>query len=320
MSVAVIGAGRWGTFLGQYLSTYKKQNVMIYGLEDAETFKELKLNRKNAFLSLSDDIRLTSDMDECLSNDFIVISIESQQLKTLAEGLNNKNINGKTFLLAMKGIDIENKERLTQVMKRYIRQDIRVAVLLGPGHVQDYLKGIPNCAVVDSEDYETKVRVAEMLGSGLMNVYYGVDLIGNEIGAAYKNVIGLAAGILDGMGWQSVKGALMARSVDEVARFIQYFGGSPNSASGLAFLGDFEATLFSPHSNNRMYGEKFVKGETDFKKNAEGYYTLKAVQEMGKNAELVLPITYSIYDIIYNKENIENSIRKMFGSSLKNEF
>ncbi|GMO56898.1 MAG: NAD(P)H-dependent glycerol-3-phosphate dehydrogenase [Rickettsiales bacterium] len=320
MSVSVIGAGRWGTFLGWYLATYKKENVIIYGLEEAISFQELKNNRKNDFLSLPDNVSMSSNLDESLKSDFIVISIEAQQLKVLAQELQQKDIKGKTFLLAMKGLDIENKARLTKIMKKYITQDIEVAVLLGPGHVQDYLKGVLNCAVIDSESQETKVRVSKLMESDLVRVYYGVDLIGNEIGGAYKNVIGLCAGMLDALGWESVKGALMARSINEVSKFIAYYGGNPLSASGLAFLGDFQATLFSENSNNRMWGEKFVKGEKDFKKNAEGYYTLKAVYEMSRDANLETPITDTLYDIVYNNKDIKTTLSKLFGEDLKDEF
>ena len=182
----------------------------------------------------------------------------------------------------MKGIDIKTKSRLSQVMFDNVKQNINVAVLLGPGHVQDYTKGIPNCAVIDSNGEETKKNVVNLMRSPLMRLYYGTDLIGNEIGGAYKNVIGIGAGILDGLGWNSLKGALMSRSVVEVGRFIEKCGGNSRSASGLAFLGDFEATLFSKHSNNRLFGELFIKGETTTK-NCEGFYTLKAVYEMAKD-------------------------------------
>ena len=161
--------------------------------------------------------------------------------------------------LYYQGIDIEEKKRLSEIMFEKINQNINVAVLLGPGHVEDYTKGIPNCAVIDSNNKQTKDAVVNLMQSRLIRPSYGNDLIGNEIGGAYKNVIGIAAGMLDGLGYCSLKGALMSRSVFEVGKFIEKCGGNPRSASGLAFLGDFEATLFSQHSKNRMFGAMFVK-------------------------------------------------------------
>lgn len=320
-SISVIGCGRWGSFLAWYLANYNQNlsKILLYGLESSATFQSLKETRKNEYLSLSDKIELTSDLEYTLKSDCIVISIDAQNLKYLAKQLNEYKLDGKTFILAMKGIDVETKQRLSQVMLSNIKQNIDIAVLLGPGHVEDYTKGIPNCAVIDGINHNSKRNAVGLFRSRLMRIYYGNDLIGNEIGGAYKNVIGIGAGILDGLGWGSLKGALMARSIAEVSKFIEKSGGNRFSASGLSFLGDFEATLFSKHSNNRMFGELFLKGETT-NKNCEGYYTLKAVYEMAKDFGIDMPITNTLYYAIYDKKPITDCIENLFGRDLKGEF
>jgi glycerol-3-phosphate dehydrogenase (NAD(P)+) len=319
-NVSIIGCGRWGTFLAWYLVKHKGvKEVLLYGLENSTSFQELKLNRKNEYLDLSDEIKLTSNLDKTLQNEYIIISIDAQNLRCLAKELNKYNLNGKTFILAMKGIDIETKDRLSQVMIKNINQNIRIAVLLGPGHVEDYTRGVPNCAVIDGMDRQVKEDVVELMRTPLMRLYYGDDLIGNEIGGAYKNVIGIAAGILDGLDWSSLKGALMARSVSEVGKFIEKMNGNPHSACGLAFLGDFEATLFSKYSNNRMFGELFIKGGRT-NKNCEGFYTLKAVYEMSNELKLDMPITNALYNIIYEGKPVREWLNKLFGRDLKDEF
>lgn len=318
--VSVIGCGRWGTFLSWYLTEYRKiSEVLLYGLETSMTFKDLRETRKNEYLALPNEVKLTSNLKETLESEYIIIAIDAQNLKHLAKELNGFALNGKTFILAMKGIDIESKERLSQVMLKNINQNTRIAVLLGPGHVEDYTRGIPNCAVIDGINEEVKKDVVELMRTPLMRLYYGTDLIGNEIGGAYKNVIGIAAGILDGLGWNSLKGALMARSVVEVGKFIEGMGGNPYSACGLAFLGDFEATLFSKYSNNRMFGELFIRGARS-NKNCEGFYTLKAVYEMSKDLGLDMPITTALYEIIYNGKPIKEGLDNLFGRDLKKEF
>ena len=317
---SVIGAGRWGTFLAWYLSEYNRADeVCIYGLEKSKTFQKLRENRKNEYLSLQNNIKLTSNLEFTLQSDFIIISIDAQNLKFLATEISNYTVEGRTFILAMKGIDIEEKKRLSEIMFEKINQNINVAVLLGPGHVEDYTKGIPNCAVIDSNNKQTKDAVVNLMQSRLIRPYYGNDLIGNEIGGAYKNVIGIAAGMLDGLGYCSLKGALMSRSVFEVGKFIEKCGGNPRSASGLAFLGDFEATLFSQHSKNRMFGEMFVK-DRNTKKDCEGYYTLKAVYEIGKDLEIDLPITNILYEIIYNNMPFQDGLKKLFKRNITKEF
>ena len=318
--INVIGCGRWGVFLGWYVVNHTMQKeVKIFGRADGLDYQELRDTRKNQFLELSDGMEMTDSLEETLKADYIIISITSQNLKYLAEDLNKYKLDGKTFILAMKGIDIDLQKRLSEVMKDKIKQDIKIAVLLGPGHVQDYTSGVPSCAIIDSDDEETKKKVVDLLSSNLMRLYYGNDLIGNEIGGALKNVVGIAAGILDGLKWQGLKGALMSRSPVEIMRFIEKCGGNPISVYGLAHLGDYEATLFSPFSNNRLFGEKFVEGEI-ITKTCEGYYTLKVIYEMSQNFNLEMPIVNVLYDIIYNKKDIKENINKLFTRSIKSEF
>ena len=318
--ISVIGSGRWGTFLAWYMANYcKMKQVQIYSRPEASDFIELKETRKNPYLTLSDNITLHDKISEVLDNEYIIISIGCQHLRSLARELNGYNISGKTFILAMKGLEEPSATILSDVMYQEINQEIHIATLGGPGHVQDYMKKVPSCAVIDSDDDETKDRVVKLMQSELIRFYYGSDFIGNQIGAALKNVIGIAAGILDGLEWYGLKGALMARAPVEVGRFIKHFGGNPMTAYGLCQLGDYEATLFSKHSHNRMFGEMFAKGE-DFGKLAEGYYTLKAVKNIADKEGINMPICQALYKGVYEGADIKETIRSMFDRDLKHEF
>ncbi len=318
--ISVIGSGRWGTFLAWYMANYcNASKVKIYSKPDAPDFIELKETRKNAYLSLSDNMFLYDNISEVLDSDFIIISIGCQHLRSLAKELNGYNIAGKTFLLAMKGLEEPNATILSSVMKEEISQPIHIATLGGPGHVQDYMKKVPSCAVIDSDEEETKDRVIKIMQSELIRFYYGSDFIGNQVGAALKNVIGIAAGILDGLEWYGLKGALMARAPVEVGRFIKHFGGNPMTAYGLSHLGDYEATLFSKHSHNRTFGEFFAKGE-NFGKLAEGYFTLKAVKNIADKENINMPICQALYKAVYEGADIKATIRSIFERDLKHEF
>lgn len=318
--ISVIGSGRWGTFLAWYTANYcHMDKVKIYSKPDAPDFIELKETRKNPYLSLTDNMSLHEHIAEVLDNDLIIISIGSQHVRSLAKELNGYNIAGKTFLLAMKGLEEPNAKVLSTVMREEISQPIHIATLGGPGHVQDYMKKVPSCAVIDSDEAEVKERVVKTMQSELIRFYYGSDFIGNQIGAALKNVIGIAAGILDGLEWYGLKGALMARAPVEVGRFIKHFGGNPMTAYGLSHLGDYEATLFSKHSHNRMFGEMFAKGE-NFGKLAEGYYTLKAVKNIADLENISMPICQALYKAVYEGADVKQTIRTMFERNLKQEF
>ena len=159
----------------------------------------------------------------------------------------------------------------------------------------------------------------------MIRFYYGEDLIGTELGAAAKNVIGIIAGILDGCGYASLKGSLMSRGAREVARLIKAMGGNELSAYGLAHLGDYEATLFSEYSHNRRYGEMLVKGEK-FEKLAEGVPTAAAMKALGERYGVELPLTLAVYEICYGEsdepyvERARRMLAKLFAREAKSEF
>ena len=319
-NISVIGCGRWGTFLGYYAATYAGcGRVYMYDLPQSPNFIELRDTRKNSYLTLADNMEITDDLNKVLENDTIIISIGCQHLRELAKQLNGYHLDGKTFLLAMKGMEEPSGKILIDVFNEEIKQNIHVAVLAGPGHVQDYMKGVPSCAVIDSYDPETKEQLIKMLSSNLIRFYIGSDVIGNQIGAALKNVMGIAAGILDGLEWYGLKGALMSRGPIEVGRLIKLYGGNPHTAYGLAHLGDYEATLFSKHSHNRTFGEMLAKGE-NFGKLAEGVATLKAVKLIADAKGIDMPISQALYKVVYEKADIKSTIKEMFDRDLKKEF
>ena len=325
MNVTVLGSGRWGTFLAVYHS--RKNNVMLWGRKDSKGFNRLVTERKNSYLELPDELILESDLEKALNHsDYIVISISAQQLRNLCENINKYDVNGKTFILCMKGVESRTGERLTQVFKEIVKQNVNICVWVGPGHVQDFMAGIPNCMVVDSEDKAVTYDVVNKFSGDLIRLYIGNDIIGTEIGAAAKNVIGIAAGILDGENLSSLKGALMARGAREVSRLINAMGGNELSAYGLAHLGDYEATLFSPYSHNRAYGEALITGRI-FEKLAEGVPTAKALKVLGEKYKVDLPITNAVYEICYEKREDESGkekglriLERLFSREVKSEF
>lgn len=318
--ISVIGCGRWGTFLGWYMANKTAvESVLLYGLDGAPSYEELKNERKNEYLSLSDNMFLTTDLAKTLQNDFIIISINCQGLRGLAKQINTYKVEGKTFLLAMKGLEEPSAEILVDVFLSEMKQKVHVATLGGPGHVEDYMKNVPSAAVIDSYEPETQDRVIKLMSSNLIRFYYGTDIIGNQVGAALKNVVGIAAGILDGLNWYGLKGALMTRAPLEVGRLIEFKGGNPASVYGLAHLGDYEATLFSRNSHNRMYGELLAKGEA-YNKSAEGVGTLKAVKAIADREGLNMPICQALYRVVFENADIQSTIRGLFDRPLKKEF
>ena len=320
MKISVLGCGRWGSCIAWYLDKIGHE-VLSCGLADAPEFIQLEKTHKNDYLTFPESIEVSSDLEYSVNRaEVIVISISCQHLREYMTDISKYNLDGKTIVLCMKGIEESTGKRLTEVVGDFIDKDkTKVAVWVGPGHPQDYVKGIPNCMVIDSEDEETKIKLVNAFNSDLIRFYIGTDLIGTEIGAASKNVIGICAGILDGMGYTSLKGGLMARAPREISNFISAMGGNGMSAYGLCHLGDYEATLFSKWSHNRMYGEKFAKGE-HFEKLAEGVMTTKAIYKIAKKNKIEMPIVTQLYKVLFENADISFALGVLFSRNVKSEF
>ncbi len=321
MKITLIGCGRWGTFIAYYLHNIGEE-VTIYGREDAPTMQELMNTRKNKYLTLPPELPLTTDLKTALDTDTVVISINSQGLRSLFAEIaesDGENQRPRRYILCMKGLEISTGMRLSQVAKSCTAPGSRVACWIGPGHVEEFVRGVPNCMVIDSEDDELKHELADEFSSQLIRFYYGCDLLGNEIGAASKNVIGIAAGMLDGLGISALKGVLMARGTHEISVLIEKMGGDPRSAYGLCHLGDYEATVFSKFSHNRCFGESYIKGE-EYNSLAEGYYTAAAMHELSQKYSVELPICTTVYNILYENADPKECLGALFSRRMKNEF
>lgn len=317
MKITVIGPGRWGSFIAWYLNGLGHQ-ITLYGRKGSENLERLVKDRRVAQVTLPEEIRLTSDLSSVNEAEIIVVSISSQGVRNLFSKLRKFSIENKTIVLCMKGIEIGTGKRLSEIAKEYAPKS-KIAVWIGPGHVEEFTKGVPNCMVIDSEEKEITYKLVDTFSSPLIRFYYGNDLVGNEIGAAAKNVVGIAAGMLDGKGLSTLKGALMSRGTNEISRLIEKMGGNPCSAYGLCHLGDYEATVFSPYSHNRMFGESFIKGEK-YEKSAEGYYTALALKELSEAYSVELPICNSVYKILYENENPNVVLEELFSRRLHTEF
>ena len=319
MNISILGCGRWGSFLAWYACRLGHQ-ILLYGRENSPSYQVLQSTRSNEYLQLPEGIHLTSSLGEVLDfTEWIIISIPAQKLRHLGQEIMACHPKKKAFILCMKGLESSTGKRLTQVLTEEIGGSGNVAVWVGPGHVQEFLKGVPNCMVVGSENIDITKKIVELFGSNLIRFYYGQDLIGNEIGAAAKNVMGIAAGMLDGLGYGSLKGALMARGSREISRLVRAMGGNELTVYGLSHLGDYEATLFSPHSHNRRFGEFYVTGQR-FEKLAEGVSTLQALKLLSCRHEVALPICDAVHAVIFENGNPREILLELFLRPTKFEF
>lgn len=318
MRISVIGCGRWGSFLAWYLNRMGHA-VTLYGREGSEKLKQLKDTRTNGLVSFDKNVVLSTNLKGAVQTaEIIVISIGAQSFRSLMAQLSKEDLSGKTAVLCMKGLEAGTGKRLTQIFEEFA-PDIPVAIWVGPGHVQDFTRGIPNCMVIDSKNMDVKKYLVDSFKGDLIRFYYGDDLLGNEIGAASKNVIGIAAGMLDGLNKTALKGALMSRGTREIARLIKAMGGNEITAYGLSHLGDYEATVFSPYSHNRKFGELFVRGEK-YGELAEGVATTTALLKLGEQYHVELPISRAVYSVVNAGKEPNRVLSDLFLRSIKMEF
>ena len=317
--VAVIGCGRWGSFLAWYAAGLG-HTVTLYGRTGSFGYERLCMSRKNEYVELPSSVTLTDDIKKAVNGaDVVLVSVPSQSFRDVIGDLKSRcKLDGKYIVTCMKGIEIQTGKRLSEIALEAF-DDWQIAVWAGPGHVQEFTVGNPNCMIIDSYEPDTTVRIVEYFKSPLIRFYYGNDIIGTEIGAAAKNVMGIVAGVLDGMKLSALKGALMARGSREVSRLIESLGGNPLSAYGLCHLGDYETTLFSEHSHNRQWGENYVLGKP-FKNLAEGVHTARAISLLADSLDVDMPITTAVNTMIIDKVPPRTAMEQLFERSLKVDF
>lgn len=316
MKITVLGSGRWASFLAWYFQ--ERHDVLIWGRQGSESWLRLKNTLYNNYITLLPEVNFTNDLSEAMEwGELVMVAISAQKLRPLCEKIGSAD--GKTLVLCMKGLEQETGLRLTQVVRQVLGNNPRVAVWVGPGHPQDFVKGIPNCMVIDSESHELTKFLADSLRSRLIRFYYGADLIGTEVGAAAKNVIGIAAGMLDGLGHSSLKGVLMARGAREISRLVGALGGEEITVYGISHLGDYEATLFSPYSHNRKFGESFVTG-MPYSELAEGVATARSLLRLAEQTHVELPISRAVVNLLDGKVEAKDALAGLFLRDIKPEF
>lgn len=317
---AVLGCGRWGSFHLWYGS--RVGNTML-GWEPAyaPAFRELQRTGENRYLKLPDSVRLTTELAEVSACDLITVAVPAQEFRKLASILSAIDLSGSDIILCMKGIEKVTGLRMSEIADQEGLNPRSLSVWVGPGHPQQFVAEVPSCMIIASGSDADAIRISRLMSSDLIRFYWTRDMIGCEVGAAAKNVIGIAAGILDGLNMSGLKGALMARAPQEVARLVAAMGGDWRSVYGLSHLGDYEATLFSPFSHNRIFGEAFACGTAEgISELAEGVDTSYAMMTLADRYGVDMPITGTVRRILNGNCPIMEAISELFTRPEKEEF
>lgn len=322
MKITILGAGRWASCIGLCFDR-KKYDVLMWDL-DLGRVNPLFLTHTNNYVTLSDRVHFTHDLEKAVNHsDIIVISILSQKVDEFMQKVKQiKGYDKKTYVLCMKGIEATTGRRLSEILIDNGVDKNNIAVFVGPGHVQSISAGQSTHMTISAYDSELAKKLQKVFQNEHgMNVSITKDIIGTEIGAAAKNVYGIASGILSGSHLEQEKGPLLSASTHEIGNFIRAMGGDYKTASGLAFAGEVETTFFSPFSKNLTYGKTIAERKTTENlsdvldiNSVEGIMTshalIKKMEEFNKKVdssnEIKMPIAKAVSDICSGKVPLEN--------------
>lgn len=306
---AVLGDGAWGTAVALLLAQRRHHRVRLWSARE-ENGRILREKRENVRLlpgiAIPESIELTTDIHRALDGvDLVVAAIPTVYLRETIRRFATIWPAGLPVLSLAKGVEIGTFRRPTQILAEVLGT-MRLAVLSGPSHAEEVARGKPTSVVVASDDESLASGVQTALNSDWFRVYVNSDLLGVELAAALKNVIGIAAGIGDGLGFgDNAKSALLTRALVEMSRFGMALGADHGTFSGLAGLGDLITTCISPHGRNRRLGERLGRGErldeilASSVQVAEGVYTARSVYERSTAMGIELPIMTEVYRVLY---------------------
>ncbi len=327
-NIAVIGDGGWGTTLAILLSR-KGFDVTIWSAfpDYAETLKSTRLNIK--FLpnvKIPEAIKISSVLDEAINNkEMIILAVPSQFLRGVLTMIKMCNFSDKVFISVVKGIETKTLKRMSEVVEEVLGK-IPIAVLSGPTIALEVANGIPTTIVVSSKNLQLAKEAQEMFMTERFRVYTNDDVIGVELGGSLKNIIAIAAGVSDALGFgTNAKAALLTRGLVEIVRLGVAMGAKRETFYGLSGLGDLTTTCISPYSRNRWLGEEIGKGKKlkDVLKETEmvveGVATAKSAFELSKKYKVEMPITAQIFKVLYENKDPKVAVHDLMTRSPKVE-
>ena len=317
--VSVIGAGSWGSALAVLLAN-NGHEVTLW-THDPHEIEMLSTKReqqeKLPGVKLPDNIAIEADLETALTDeDVVVMAVPSPVVRTVAKQMSPFVKDGQIIVNVAKGIEDVTYKTLSDIIEEEI-PNAEVCVLSGPSHAEEVGIGIPTTVVIGAKNKKTAEMLQDVFMNKVFRVYTSSDIIGIELGGALKNVIALAAGTVDGLGYgDNTKAALMTRGIAELTRLGEAMGGKPETFSGLTGVGDLIVTCTSVHSRNRKAGYLMGKGMTadeamkEVKMVVEGVYSAKAALGLAKKCNVSVPIVEAVNSVLFEnadpKEEVSN--------------
>ena len=329
LKIAILGAGSWGTALGDLLAQ-KGFEVYLWARRK-EVVQAINQQRENPYylpqVKLSPRLRASTDMERVLAKAAVVIlAIPSHALRQVLEENKSLLAEGSILVSTIKGIEEGSLLTMSQVI-REILSDVYVVVLSGPSFAEEVVQKRPTAVTVAGDQRDTVEKIQHLFATPYFRAYLSRDVLGVELAGALKNVIAIAVGISDGLGLGlNARAALITRGLAEISRLGVQLGANPLTFSGLAGLGDLVLTCTGPLSRNRTVGLRLGQGEKlpeilkDLKQVAEGVRTTSSARHLAQKHGIEMPITEAVYQVLYHQKDPLDMAHSLLSRRLKEEF
>mgnify|MGYP000069533121 CR=1 FL=1 len=331
MKISVLGAGGWGTTL-TILFHYNGHKVTLWAYKKNYAKALQKSRYNNIYLpgiKIPNEIIITHDLEEAITDkDLLVLAIPSQFLRNVIKKINVKNIRNTILVNVAKGIEKKTLMTMSQIIHDEFPSldESQVSVLSGPSHAEEVSRRIPTAVVSASKNRDTSRSVQAAFMNSYFRVYGSTDILGVELGGAFKNVIAIGAGIIDGAKFgDNTKAAIMTRGVAEIARLGIALGAQPSTFAGLSGMGDLIVTCMSRHSRNRYVGEQIGAGKKlnevlkSMNMIAEGVETSRSASLLAKKHGVETPITDEVYQILFEDKDPVKATTDLMARNMKME-
>ena len=329
--IAVIGAGSWGTAVAVLLAE-KGFSVFLWARDDKLAGSAQSLRHNPCYLksvSFPENIEVSSDVAYVLKGaEVVALVVPSHGMRDVVRRLKNYLDISSIIVSLTKGIEIDTHARMSEVIASELSNVFyeKIAVISGPNHAEEVSHKIPSTTVVSAHNKEVALKLQDIFMTPYFRIYTNPDIIGVELGGATKNIIALATGMSDGLGYgDNTRAALMTRGLAEMTHLGLDLGAQPLTFAGLSGMGDLIATCTSRYSRNRDTGEKIAKGMTleeisaETRMVAEGVMTNKAVYELAKKRGVEMPITTAVYQVLYEGKHPRDCVSELMQRGAKDE-
>lgn len=331
MNISVLGAGGWGTTLAIILH-YNGHKVTLWEYKK-DYAKFLNKKRENEIylpgIKIPEEIVITHNFDEAvLKKNLIILAVPSQYLRGVIKKASYSDIKNTILVNVSKGIEIKTLMTMSQMLKDVFPDldDAQIGVLSGPSHAEEVSRRIPTAVVAASKDLDTSRTIQTSFITSYFRVYSSKDILGVELGGAFKNVIAIGAGIIDGAKFgDNTKAAIMTRGIAEISRLGIAMGAEPETFAGLSGMGDLIVTCMSKHSRNRYVGEQIGSGKKlkevlkSMNMVAEGVETSRSAWQLAKKHNVETPITYEVYKILFEDKDPIKATNDLMTRDMKME-